>query len=172
MKILGVDPGCKRTGYALVELPMLRLRSYGTVGHPRGLEELIETSDVVVLEKPNLKRLYNKALARKLGELEAARRLLQLAAANLAYEELRARAAKAGKRVVAIPGFTHGDEDPPTWKQQITGYRRPSQADVRAAVRQWLGLGEFAEEDVVDALGLVLAFLQEEGALAEWPKSA
>jgi len=172
MKILGIDPGHKRTGYTLLETPEVRIRAYGTTGQRRDLWPLIAAADVVVLEKPNLKRLYNKSLTRKLGQVEAARRLFQLAAMNLAYEELREQAEKAGKRVVAFPGFSYGEGDPPTWKQRITGYRRPSQADVRAVVRRQLGLGDLPEEDVVDALGLVLAYLEEEGTLTEWPKSA
>jgi crossover junction endodeoxyribonuclease RuvC len=149
VRVIGIDPGTKATGYGVVEADGRTLApiAWGVVRGPAraplaerlklmsdGLREAIATyqPDVVAVEDTFYARNVKSALA--LGQ---ARGVALVAAAD------------AGLEVVAYP--------PRTVKQAIVGYGGAGKDQVQSMVARLLGLGEPPQPyDAADALAVAI----------------
>ncbi len=153
MRVLGVDPGSRVTGYGLVETGHPpRLLRWGVIRLGprtplpgrlrelyRRLRELLEElrPEVLVLEEVIPERFPRAALA--LGQAQGVVLLLS---------------AEAG-----LPLFTY---HPSTIKQTLTGNGRASKEQVAYMVRATLGLNGRTPPDATDALAVALTHIFRE----------
>lgn len=149
MRILGVDPGYGRTGWAVVESKeSLLLLDYG----------LIETSGKDPLSK-RLYRIFDR-LMEVSSRLMPARMVLERfhpgKSMTTAEGVFQARGV-----VLAAAGFTGCEVFEPTAPQvklAVTGSGRASKEDVRIMVERLLNLQEsIRPDDVVDAIACAIA---------------
>lgn len=150
LRVLGVDPGTRIAGWAVVEGPLTRARvlGYGTWTLRGSLSNRLAT------------------LAAKLGELcsEFAPQRVALErnfAGHNVMSALRlgeargAILAAAGSHCVPVIEYT-----PATVKLAVTGSGRASKADVQTMVARLLSLPALPAADAADALALALCHLQ------------
>lgn len=148
MKVLGVDPGMYTTGYGVVQIDGLNLRSLGSglISIPKGLklperlkkiyddlQEVMakERPDVVVIEDIFFGKNFRTAV--RIGEV---RSLAILAAANNNIE------------VVEYP--------PARVKEAIVGHGRAGKSQVQKMVASLLGLKDVPDQDAADALATAI----------------
>jgi len=154
MKVLGIDPGTKVTGYGIVtsEDGETALVAYGAIAAPeragigerlsyifKQLDAIIETHrpDVVAVEQPFVAKNARTALA--IGRAQA---VAILAAA-----------------LKDIP--TH-EYTPAQVKQRVANYGASRKEQIQEMVRLQLGLSEVPRpDDAADALAVALCHLQE-----------
>jgi len=151
MRILGIDPGSRLTGYGLIEGRGQRLRHVDNgviVTSSRsalpdrlklihdGIAELIDRyhPDVVAIENIFLARNAQSAL--KLGHARAS---AMLAALNAGLEVHEYTALQV--------------------KSAVVGYGKAEKHQVQQMVRTLLGLPEVAQEDAADALAVAICHL-------------
>ena len=148
MRIIGIDPGSRATGYGIVELDGTRPRhvAHGVVRVPASLPIAARLASIhgslveVVSEfKPScavIERVFvasNPQSAIVLGEARGVA-LAALAAAGLAVEEISAREVK----------------------QAVTGNGGATKQDVQAMVSRLLGLEPAPPSDASDALAIAI----------------
>ncbi|QJA06088.1 crossover junction endodeoxyribonuclease RuvC [Thermosulfurimonas marina] len=162
MRILGIDPGCRATGYGLIEAQSRspRALAWGVI-RPRAGDPLPE-------------RLA--FLFQKLEDL-----ILTLAPQVLALEEViperfprAALSLGQAQGVVLVLAARHGlpvrTYHPSAVKLALTGNGRARKEEVAFMVRATLGLAESLPRDASDALALALTHLY--GETRCWPRSA
>jgi crossover junction endodeoxyribonuclease RuvC len=145
-RILGIDPGSKRTGYGIVELSghALRAVAWGVIRNdttdsfPDRLQRIHEgLSEVIRLHKPaeaSVEKVFlakNAASALKLGQARGAA-ILTCRLHGLSVHEYSAREVKAA----------------------TTGYGAAPKGQVGAMVRRLLGIHEPLPSDASDALAM------------------
>ena len=149
MRILGVDPGTRATGYGLIESSNSRLTplTYGVIGNAaklelsecfvniyRGLKEIIKSHNPEVIAIEDIFYCKNVSSAIKLGE---ARGVAILAAAE--------------------SGLGVYEYTPRKVKQAIVGYGGAEKMQVQKMIKALLGLKEIPEpEDASDALAVAI----------------
>ena len=159
MLILGIDPGSKKTGLALLEAnpqPRIRKTRILPAGKLNELDGWLNEVDLVVLERPILKGLLTKSGRNRAATPEGAKLLADMAALNLVYVNIREQVASRELPLVEPVGYYTGRRGENTWLHKLTGLRRPSRSDVRAVVAGRYGLTNTLQEDLLDAVGLAL----------------
>jgi crossover junction endodeoxyribonuclease RuvC len=151
MRVLGIDPGSRRTGFAVVEREGSRLRplAWGTimlgdVALPARLQRLYEALSAVVREHgptsvavEGIFHAKNAGSALKLGHARG----VALLVASLHHLEVHEYAPAVVKRAVTSSG-------------------RAEKAQVQKMVCLLLGLAETPEVDAADALAVALCHAQ------------
>jgi len=169
--ILGIDPGSKKIGLALLSdqtRPLLQNSRILPVGRMRELNRWLDRASLVVLERPNLKGLLTKKGRARLRFEKEARFFYDMAGLNLVYAQVRKMVVSKGVRLLEPLGYYGNHLKERTWLHVLTGLRRPSRSDVRAAIERDYGIKGSLQEDLLDALGLALygyLALQEEHPL-------
>jgi len=148
MRILGVDPGSRVSGFGVIDVegPRIKALEYGVIKTPakselplrlaviyRALDGIIVRTvpDVVVIEEIFYRKNFKSAVM--IGET---RGIAMLAAAN------------RKTRVLGYP--------PARVKQSVVGNGRAVKAQVQTMVSRILGLAEVPPEDAADALAIAL----------------
>lgn len=161
MRILGVDPGYGRTGWAVVE-------TKGTRGGLQLLEYgLIETSGADPLAK-RLYRIFDQLIAissRHMPQRMVVERFVPGREMSTAEGVFQARGV-----VLAAAGFTGVEVLEPTAgqvKQAVTGSGKASKEDVRIMVERLLNISQpIRPDDVVDAIACGIAGSALSGGIA------
>ncbi|RME82017.1 MAG: crossover junction endodeoxyribonuclease RuvC [Zetaproteobacteria bacterium] len=145
MRILGLDPGSQKTGFAVLDVlgGTHRAARFG-VWRPRGrtraerLAMLAESLAALIAEtRPMLAAVEEPFVARN-------------ARSALALGEARgALLAECARAKVPVRGFA-----PSAVKQAITGYGRADKAQIQFMVQRLLGLARAPAEDAADALAV------------------
>jgi len=145
-RVLGVDPGLNRTGYAVIELPGRRVEEAGLIRSDAsrpladrlkeiaaGIEEILAESDVRLLVVEDLFAHYRHPRTAIL--MGHARGVVLLAAAKRGVEVISVSATKI--------------------KKALTGNGHASKLQMQRAVMATLGLSRLPEpSDVADALAI------------------
>ena len=153
MRVLGIDPGTVRMGYALLLDEPLAVEEYGALSQPRSLSlpmrlhrlhqdlvVLVErlSPDEMALEEPFVSQDKNPRTGIAVGQAQAVA-LLVAAASDLLI------------RTYA----------PATVKQAVTGYGAGSKEQVQEMIRLQLGLDHVPQpDDASDALAVALCHLR------------
>lgn len=148
MKILGVDPSLRATGYGIVEVagPELRPIAHGVIENPPkllpsrclvriadALRELIQRYQPAAMAIEGLVYVQNTRIAFTLGEVRGV--ALATAAAH---------------------GLDIFEYAPRKVKQSVTGRGGAGKTQVAQMVKAQLGLAELPDADAADALALAL----------------
>lgn len=156
MRILGVDPGLRATGFAAVEngAPGLHLLEYG----------VIRTDDDAPLPL-RLRHIHDELLVL----------LTRLTPAQMAVEDLYAarRFPRTGILIGHVRGVVYlaaaeqavevSALPPAAVKQAISGFGGASKAQIQAAVKRLLGVREGLDGHAADAAGIALTALSRAG---------
>ncbi len=152
MKILGLDPSLRSTGYGLIETngPQMTVRAYGTIKNPANL-----------LPSRCLVRIHDT-----LADVIRQHRPDVLAVEGLIYVQNTKIALTLGQvRGVAIAvAAAHGLEiyeyAPRKVKQAVTGQGAAGKNQVAQMVKAQLGLTELPPDDAGDALAIAICHAQ------------
>ena len=154
MRILGIDPGSRTTGYAIVDADGARLRcaECGVVAAParlplerrlaeilQGLTEIVEELEPEVAAVEDIFHAVNARSALALGQARG----VALAAAAIA----------------GIPVFAYA---PSVVKQAVTGRGRATKEQVGRMVRLLVGLARAPRTDAADALAVAVTHAQRQ----------
>ena len=163
--VLGIDPGSRRTGYGLIQLPgdhcapIYLASGCISTSHPQmalrlgeilqGLQEVIEVykPDLMAIEEVFLAKNAQSAL--KLGQARGVA-IAAAVSAGLSVHEYAAR------RV----------------KQDIVGTGRASKSQVQHMVQRRLNLSGLPQADAADALAIALCHVQNNGRSHEVLRTA
>lgn len=153
MRVLGVDPGLLRTGYACLEFDAAR---------PRARPSVIEAGVFrLPAKRPIADRLVE--LEEDLAAMLARTRPVAAAVEGLFthYERPATAIAMAHARGVILlclrrAGVSVSEIKPARMKRSITGVGNASKAQVQRAVCERLGLPSIEPADVADAVALAL----------------
>ena len=157
-RVIGVDPGLRRTGYGVIETDGYRHRyqASGQICPPQGpiperLGELfLQLSEVLEAYAPDCAAIEASFVA---------------ANAGTALKLGQARGALISACVVReIEVFEYS---PRSMKQAITGQGGATKEQVQFMVQRLLGLSESPQADEADALGLALCHAHSRPATAE-----
>ncbi|MDX2066386.1 MAG: crossover junction endodeoxyribonuclease RuvC [Fimbriimonadaceae bacterium] len=148
MRVIGIDPGLERVGYAILDRVGSRLEvvAYGLISTPR-----IATPDRLVL-------LY-EAIAALISQHEPASAATErlLFAANKTTAIDVAKAVGAIQVAIACRGISIAEYTPPEVKLAVVGNGRAEKAQVQFMVTKLLGLREAPKpDDVSDALAIAI----------------
>lgn len=152
MRVLGIDPGSRRTGWGVVQLEGTRLRyvGAGTIAVPEKL----------ALSK-RLRQIHH-ALERVIAEHEPK----AVAVEEIFYAKYANAAIKLGHaRGIALLAAEQADlevhEYPPAIvKRTVVGRGAADKTQVGRLVMALLGLKEAPEEDAADALAIAITHIQ------------
>ena len=152
MRVLGIDPGSRRTGWGIVRLEGTRLRQVaaGTVAVPERLalpERLRRIHDalegIVAVHQP-------EAVA-----------VEEIFFAKYANAALKLGHARGVALLVAAQSEIAVHEYPPAIvKRTVVGHGAADKAQMGRLVAALLGLGEPPEEDAADALAVAITHIQ------------
>lgn len=156
MRVLGIDPGSRRTGYAIVDRQGSRLTAvaFGTIklgGGDMG---------------PRLRLLFEE-----LSAVVSHHEPTEVAVEGIFYARNAASALKLGHArgvallVAALKGLEIHEYAPRAVKAAVTSSGRAEKAQVQKMVRVILGLREVPEPDAADALAVAVCHLQTVNAL-------
>jgi crossover junction endodeoxyribonuclease RuvC len=152
MRILGIDPGSRRTGWGVVQLEGTRLRA-------------IASGTIVVPEKMALhSRLRN--IHAELRELIAEHAPEAVAVEEIFFAKYANAALKLGHaRGVALLAAAQAELDvheypPAIVKRTVVGRGAADKAQVGRLVSALLGLRQPPEEDAADALAVAITHIQ------------
>ena len=152
MRILGIDPGSRRTGWGVVQLEGTRLRQLGA-------------GTIVVPEKlPLAKRLdlIHQGLAQVIREQQPeAVAVEQIFFAKYANAALKLGHARGVALLVAAQSQLEIHEDPPAVvKRTVVGRGAADKVQVGRLITALLGLKTAPEEDAADALAVAITHIQ------------
>jgi len=156
VKVLGIDPGSRLTGYAIVERRGSRISavSYGTIR--LGTGEMGQ----------RLRRLFNELEVIVSRHRPAAVAIEGIFSARNASSALKLGHARG---VVLLVASLHDIEiheyAPRAVKQAVTSSGRAAKEQVQKMVRMILGLSELPETDAADALAVAICHVQTVNAL-------
>ncbi len=152
MRILGIDPGSRRTGWGVVQLEGTRLRQIGA-------------GTIAVPEKQPLPRrlqMIHQGLERIIGDHQpeaiAVEEIFFAKYANAALTLGHARGVAllvAAQRDLAIHEYP-----PAVVKRTVVGRGAADKVQVARLVAALLGLNEAPEEDAADALAVAITHIQ------------
>lgn len=148
MRILGIDPGSRVTGYGLIEKQGSRLRHIdnGAI-FTRSDEELAL----------RLKRIYDGLLGIIAEYRPEAMAVEQIFVAKSALSALKLGHARGGALLAGVnsnlPVFEYSALQV---KSAVVGYGRADKAQVQQMTRTLLALPEIAQEDAADALAVAI----------------
>jgi crossover junction endodeoxyribonuclease RuvC len=160
LRILGVDPGSRVTGYGIVEMEGNRLIhvAHGTIAPPagealparlaaiyRGLSEVLQTHRPVEVGVEDIFHARNPQSALKLGQARG----VALLAAEMA----------------SLPVIEY---TPMQVKSAVVGYGRADKVQVQEMVRRLLALPETPGPDAADALAVAICHLQSSRTLKSY----
>lgn len=157
--ILGIDPGSKKIGLALLQTkprPQLHSSRILPASRVNELGKWLDEASLVVLERPNLKGLLTKRSRNRLRSSREAKFFYDMASLNLVYAQVRELVIIRGVRLLEPLGYYGNRLSERTWLHALTGLRRPSRSDARAAIQRDFGIKGSLQEDLLDALGLAL----------------
>ncbi len=165
MRILGIDCGCERTGYGLIDSDGVR--------HTLVASGVVATSP----KDPFHKRLL--AIARGLREV-IARHAPESAAVEEVFHSLNAKTAirlshARGVALLAVAeaGIELGEYSPLEVKRSVTGFGRAEKSQVQLMVRSLLKLEETIEsKDASDAVAIAICHATRRAAPAAAGKRA
>lgn len=159
MRILGIDPGSRATGFGLIEVdgPRLRAVRWGRLTAPRHLplcERLLAVYDgvrqVLEADRPDMAAVESVFFAqhpRGALVLGQARGVVLLAAAQA--------------------GLAVAEYSPLAIKQAVVGYGHAEKAQVQAMVQTLLGLQRRPSSDAADALAVAICHAHSEPLAAK-----
>ena len=152
MRILGIDPGSRRTGWGVVQLEGTRLRQLGA-------------GTIVVPEKlPLAKRLdlIHQVLAQVIREQQPeAVAVEQIFFAKYANAALKLGHARGVALLVAAQSQLEIHEYPPAVvKRTVVGRGAADKVQVGRLITALLGLKTAPEEDAADALAVAITHIQ------------
>ena len=152
MRILGIDPGSRRTGWGVVQLEGTRLRQLGA-------------GTIVVPEKlPLAKRLdlIHQGLAQVIREQQPeAVAVEQIFFAKYANAALKLGHARGVALLVAAQSQLEIHEYPPAVvKRTVVGRGAADKVQVGRLITALLGLKTAPEEDAADALAVAITHIQ------------
>ena len=151
MRVLGIDPGSRRTGFAVVEREGSRLRAlaWGTIALGDG---------------PMPERL--RTLYEAMGALVAEHRPSTVAVEGIFHAKNAGSALKLGHArgvallVASLNGLEVHEYAPAVVKRAVTSSGRAEKAQVQKMVCLLLGLLETPETDAADALAVAICHAQ------------
>lgn len=162
--VLGIDPGTHRTGFAVVDGRMGRLKAvtYGVI-------------TTLPKESPGarLHKIYERVqalLVEYQPEMAGIERLFLGANAPSAVSVGQAR----GVVLLALTqaGVEVGEYTPSQVKMAIVGYGRAEKAQVQAMVQTLFGLERIPRpDDAADALAIAVCTINHTSTLGRWPTS-
>ena len=152
MRVLGIDPGSRRTGWGVVELEGTRLKpiAAGTIAVPAKLALHVR-----------LRRIHHE-----LGELIVAHAPGEVAVEEIFFAKYANAALKLGHaRGVALLAAAQADLDvheypPAIVKRTVVGRGAADKNQVGRLVSALLGLKEPPDEDAADALAVAITHIQ------------
>lgn len=155
MKILGIDPGSRITGYGVVELQGNRLRHLDNGA-------LITRSDAPLAER--LKIIYRGLVqAIELYRPEAVA-VEQIFLSKNVLSALKLGHARGAALLAAVnAGLPVAEYTPLQVKGAVVGYGRADKRQVQQMVKALLGLPEVAQEDASDALAVAICHAHSAG---------
>lgn len=146
-RIIGVDPGLRRTGYGVIETDGYRHR-YQASG------QICPTQGPIPRRLGELFRQLSEVLEAYAPDCAAVEASFVAANAGTALKLGQARGALISACVVSeIEVFEYS---PRSMKQAITGHGGAAKEQVQFMVQRLLGLAESPQADEADALGLAL----------------
>jgi len=152
MRVLGIDPGSRRTGWGVVQLEGTRLRyiGAGTIAVPENLP------------LPNRLRIIHEALGQVVSEHQpGAVAVEQIFFAKYANAALKLGHARGVALLVAAQSDLEIHEYPPAIvKRTVVGRGAADKVQVGRLVTALLGLKEPPEEDADDALAVAITHIQ------------
>lgn len=158
IRVLGIDPGSRATGYGVVEMRGSRLLhvAHGTVTAPadaslgarllavyRGLRQVIEDQSPQEVSVESIFHARNSQSALKLGHVRGVALL-----------------------TAEMGGLPLVEYTPMQVKSAVVGYGRAEKHQVQEMVRRLLALPERAGQDASDALAVAVCHLQTRRTLA------
>lgn len=148
MRILGIDPGSRITGYGLIEQHGNRLRHLDNGA-------LLTRSEASLAER--LKIIYDglqQAIATYRPDAVA---IEQIFLAKNALSALKLGHARGAALLAAVhAGLPIAEYTPMQVKGAVVGYGRADKQQVQQMVKALLGLPEIAQEDASDALAVAI----------------
>jgi len=152
MRVLGIDPGSRRTGWGVVELEGTRLRyiGAGTVAVPERLS------------LPKRLRIFHQALGQVVREHQPeAVAVEEIFFAKYANAALKLGHARGVALLVAAESELEVHEYPPAIvKRTVVGRGAADKVQVGRLVTALLGLKTPPEEDAADALAVAITHIQ------------
>ena len=148
MKILGIDPGSRTTGYGLIETQGNRLRHIDN-----GIIAMPATAALA----DRLKTIYD-GVARIIGEFAPeAVAIEQVFLAKNPHAALVLGHARGAAMLAAVnAGLAVHEYSALQVKSAVVGYGRAGKPQVQQMVKALLNLPEIAQEDAADALGVAI----------------
>jgi crossover junction endodeoxyribonuclease RuvC len=148
MKILGIDPGSRTTGYGLIETQGNRLRH---------IDNGIITMPATAALADRLKTIYD-GVARIIGEFAPdAVAVEQVFLAKNPHAALVLGHARGAAMLAAVnAGLAVHEYSALQVKSAVVGYGRAGKPQVQQMVKALLNLPEVAQEDAADALGVAI----------------
>ncbi|MEK9148298.1 MAG: crossover junction endodeoxyribonuclease RuvC [Patescibacteria group bacterium] len=151
MRVVGIDPGTHRIGYALVEGERLAPRL-------RHAETIVLDSRTTAERLSGLEKALDQRLRRDRADIVAVEKVFfeKNTKTALAVAEARGIIILTASRHVS----TIGEYTPPEVKMAVTGYGRADKSQVRRMVRLLLpGAAIPSGDDAVDAIALAITAL-------------
>ena len=161
MRILGIDPGSRRTGWGVVQLEGTRLRHVGA--------GTIAVSEKLAL--PRRLRVIHEELQRVVSEYQPeAVAVEEIFFAKYANAALKLGHARGVALLVAAESELSVHEYPPAIvKRTIVGRGAADKVQIGRLVTALLGLGAPPEEDAADALAVAITHIQASRSKAVRP---
>ncbi|MGB8331324.1 MAG: crossover junction endodeoxyribonuclease RuvC [Polyangiales bacterium] len=152
MRILGIDPGSRRTGWGVVQLEGTRIRHIGA--------GTIAVPDKMPL--PRRLRIIHEELLRVISEHQpAAVAIEEIFFAKYANAALKLGHARGVALLVAAESELEVHEYPPAIvKRTVVGSGAADKVQVGRLVTALLGLETTPEEDAADALAVAITHIQ------------
>ncbi len=148
MRILGIDPGSRVTGYGLIEKQGTRLRHMDNGA--------INTCSSAPLPD-RLQVIYQELVRVIVAYAPDAMAIEQIFMAKNAQSALKLGHARGAAMLAGVnAGLTVAEYSAIDVKKAVVGYGRADKSQVQQMVRMLLGLPEVAQEDASDALAVAI----------------